>query len=217
MSIKKLPINEQASLELKRWKFNRDGTVSGAEQKHGKPVHTEVIACVDLAMHLARDTANVVYLLPGLPKKLPGSMLARLLQSLDAAQAFHAAQSQESAALQPEHMLQATASKSPNTTGEARILGEMKCPRCGWVHVALTRAYAEKTSDDWRLLRKCFHCKGPAIGFTPSGPDDAPAGCTLQPIVLDDGPLDEGDHLPYLNEESRNADREKIRQARGNA
>ena len=64
------------------------------------------------------------------------------------------------------------------------IIGEYKCPRCGWVHVALTQAYAEETSDDWMSLQCCFNCKRPTVGFLLAGPDDAPAGCTLQPVVL---------------------------------
>ena len=64
------------------------------------------------------------------------------------------------------------------------VIGEYKCPRCGWVHVALTKEHAQVTCDNWMTLQCCFNCKRPAVGFLLAGPDDAPAGCTLQPVVL---------------------------------
>jgi hypothetical protein len=68
------------------------------------------------------------------------------------------------------------------------IIGEYKCPRCAWVHVAVTQEFAEQTSTPGSTgrLHRCFNCAGPSIGFLPASHDDAPIGCTLQPVVLDD-------------------------------
>jgi hypothetical protein len=90
------------------------------------------------------------------------------------------------------------------------VVGEYKCPRCGWVHVALTKEHAQATCDNWMSLQCCFNCKRPAVGFLPAGPDDAPDGCTLQPVVLwhPQAPSDEVDEelrlRAQLQETARN-------------
>lgn len=66
---------------------------------------------------------------------------------------------------------------------------EMKCPRCGWVHVAIPRHHAEQSvldadpehRQDRRLADaalarcfKCFRCGAVTDTFALAGPDDAP-------------------------------------------
>lgn len=76
---------------------------------------------------------------------------------------------------------------------------EYKCPKCGWVHAAITLADAEaqiasaneydksqgrqQTASMDHYLR-CFRCGAPTTGFVPAGPGDAPSGCTIQGIVV---------------------------------
>lgn len=65
---------------------------------------------------------------------------------------------------------------------------EVKCPKCGWVHVEIpvevARQYA--SNDDEALARffKCFRCDAPTHDFLPSQPGDVPVGATLQAVVL---------------------------------
>lgn len=76
---------------------------------------------------------------------------------------------------------------------------EMKCPACGWVHVAIPRHHAEQSVldalrehrqdrclADQALQRyfRCFRCGEATDAFVPAGPCDAPVGCTLQPVVV---------------------------------
>lgn len=59
---------------------------------------------------------------------------------------------------------------------------EYKCPRCGWVHAAITRSALPDVGIEQYL--RCFGCHAPSFSFVPAGPADAPAGCTLQPIFV---------------------------------
>lgn len=77
---------------------------------------------------------------------------------------------------------------------------EVKCPGCGWVHVAIPRHHAEQSVRDANadLLHvggqpvetldgylRCFRCGADASTFIAAHPGDAPTGCTLQSVVID--------------------------------
>ena len=66
---------------------------------------------------------------------------------------------------------------------------EVKCDKCGWVHVAISleaaREYA-KTTDVLAGYFRCFRCGSPSRSFVPAGAGDAPDGCTLQAVVVDE-------------------------------
>ena len=78
---------------------------------------------------------------------------------------------------------------------------EVKCPQCGWVHVAISRSDAEDqvASVNRYLARSdessppasmeqylhCFRCGAPSSIFVPALPGDAPSGVTLQACVLE--------------------------------
>ena len=76
-------------------------------------------------------------------------------------------------------------------------LGEYTCPACGRVHMRISRQYAEECIRDankfvkhgtpWDIDRylRCFGCGRPTSTFVPAKPDDAPAGVTLTPCVID--------------------------------
>lgn len=89
---------------------------------------------------------------------------------------------------------------SPHDRSCARqVRPEVRCPSCGWVHVAIPLHHAEQSIVDVnveharsgipavetieRYLR-CRRCGTASAGFTPAGPDDAPAGCTLPSVVV---------------------------------
>jgi hypothetical protein len=64
---------------------------------------------------------------------------------------------------------------------------EVKCPKCRWVHVAISMDVAREnldTDEDIGRYLKCFQCGTPTLGFVPALEGDAPTGCTLQPVVL---------------------------------
>ena len=64
---------------------------------------------------------------------------------------------------------------------------EVKCPKCGWVHVAIPMEVARENSDtdeDMGRYLKCFRCGEPTFDFVPALEGDAPVGCTLQAVVL---------------------------------
>ena len=58
---------------------------------------------------------------------------------------------------------------------------EVKCPRCGWVHAAIP--LSEVSLDALEDCMKCYRCGAPSREFVLAGPDDAPVGCTLQPVL----------------------------------
>lgn len=77
-------------------------------------------------------------------------------------------------------------------------LQEVKCPRCGRVHMRISceDAQASIASINARLepqhppanyehFLHCFGCGAPASTFVPAGPDDAPTGVTLTCVVCD--------------------------------
>lgn len=81
------------------------------------------------------------------------------------------------------------------------------CNKCGWVHVAVTRAHAEeevaKFAEYWETIDqetkdmfggrpasvardydRCFFC-GPGATFRPFKEGDCPDGCTIQPAIYE--------------------------------
>lgn len=60
---------------------------------------------------------------------------------------------------------------------------EYKCPQCGWVHAAIPQHAVPADVEISNYLR-CFNCRAPTSGFVPAGVDDAPDGCSLQPVVV---------------------------------
>lgn len=36
---------------------------------------------------------------------------------------------------------------------------------------------------------RCYQCASPTSAFVPANPEDAPQGCTLQPVVLGEPPM----------------------------
>ncbi len=96
----------------------------------------------------------------------------------------------------------------PKEVGDTLDL--VTCNACGWVHVAVTRAYAEqqvKEFNEWfnkqpeetrelfggkpstiATYDRCFLC-GPGATFRPFKEGDCPTGCAIQPTIYeeDDG------------------------------
>ncbi len=88
------------------------------------------------------------------------------------------------------------------------IIGEFKCPKCGWIHVGISEADAISTVADFNAYfatlsttaqadfggkpasleryKRCCRCGTPAASFVPAVPDDAPDGCTLQVVIAPD-------------------------------
>lgn len=80
-----------------------------------------------------------------------------------------------------------------------QVRPEVRCGKCGWVHVAIPLHHAEQEVLDaniehakagrpvvesiGRYLR-CYRCGAESAGFIAAGPSDAPAGSTLQPLVV---------------------------------
>jgi DNA-directed RNA polymerase subunit RPC12/RpoP len=60
---------------------------------------------------------------------------------------------------------------------------EYKCGRCGWVHAAIP-LYALPADTALARYLSCFNCSAPTADFVPAGPDDAPDGCSLQPVIV---------------------------------
>lgn len=80
------------------------------------------------------------------------------------------------------------------------------CIKCGWVHMPVTREFAEASvadfnsyfdtltkdkQDDYYGGRKsslnsylhCLNCGGPHTNFRPTKEGDCPMGCTIGPII----------------------------------
>lgn len=66
------------------------------------------------------------------------------------------------------------------------VIGQYKCPQCGWVHIAIKREFAIANNYDIPRLEKCFRCGAPCVGFVAVEPGDAPMLSTLQAVVLKD-------------------------------
>lgn len=65
---------------------------------------------------------------------------------------------------------------------------EVKCDKCGWVHVAVSLEAAHeyaKTAEDLAGYYCCFRCRSPSSGFVLAADGDAPDGCTLQAVVIE--------------------------------
>lgn len=68
---------------------------------------------------------------------------------------------------------------------------EVKCPICSWVHASIPLNTAMSNTDSPQELARyfrCFHCGHPTRFFVAARPEDAPSGCTLQPVVVGDAP-----------------------------
>lgn len=78
------------------------------------------------------------------------------------------------------------------------LLMEVKCPRCGRVHMRVSRQQAEEsiarnnaslspedTPARYESFLSCFRCGAPASTFVSAGPDDAPTGVTLTCVVCE--------------------------------
>lgn len=74
-----------------------------------------------------------------------------------------------------------------------------KCPRCGGVHAAIPLQEAqeqvqsanawlasnnEPETEDLARYMRCSRCGAPLTDSVPAQPDDAPDGCTIQPVVV---------------------------------
>lgn len=71
------------------------------------------------------------------------------------------------------------------------VYAEVQCTECGWVHASISLATAMENSDSGEQLSRyfrCFHCSSPSATFVPACPDNAPAGCSLQPVVVGHAP-----------------------------
>lgn len=85
---------------------------------------------------------------------------------------------------------------------------EVTCNKCGWVHFAVSREFAEKQVEEFnqyfdslsvgdrndfyggkkstiRSYEHCFFCDNTYKDFRPSKDGDCPLGCTIQPIIQD--------------------------------
>lgn len=76
----------------------------------------------------------------------------------------------------------------------------LKCPRCGWLHFAVSAESArQQVADANAHLRSlgeperasldsymhCFHCGDDTACFLPAVESDAPSGVTIQPVVTE--------------------------------
>lgn len=68
---------------------------------------------------------------------------------------------------------------------------EVKCPKCAWVHASVPLSTVLSDDDSPEQIAhyfRCFNCRSPTSAFVPAQPEDAPRGCTLQPVVVGDAP-----------------------------
>lgn len=77
----------------------------------------------------------------------------------------------------------------------------VKCPLCSWLHVAISpkecrqRVFRELISPFGHRFGRslfakymaCFRCGADSATFVPGRVEDAPAGVSLQPVVLERG------------------------------
>ena len=76
---------------------------------------------------------------------------------------------------------------------------EYKCPKCGWVHAAISLSDAAAqvaTANEYSKFKcklqtasmddywHCFKCGAPTDGCVLAGLNDAPSGCTIQGVVV---------------------------------
>ena len=66
---------------------------------------------------------------------------------------------------------------------------EVRCVRCGWVHMSVPEDYAREFGGDYERYLHCYQCGAPSSDFVPAVEGDAPAGCTLQCVVVERGGL----------------------------
>lgn len=81
------------------------------------------------------------------------------------------------------------------------------CNHCGWVHMGVTRQFAENAVAEFNIFfetqtpevremygnkpasitayEHCFRCGGPHTDMRESKAGDCPDGCTLQPIIVE--------------------------------
>ena len=83
---------------------------------------------------------------------------------------------------------------------------ECTCNRCGWVHMAVTRKFAEQQVDEFNVYfdslsdddqqkfyrgrcasmseyERCLFCGQTDQDFREAVDDDCPVGCTIQPTI----------------------------------
>lgn len=85
------------------------------------------------------------------------------------------------------------------------FIGEFKCPKCDWVHVGISEAYAMETVDSFNAYfatlsqkdrqkfggvnssidkyKRCFRCGSPSKDFVLTKQTDRPALVTLQAVI----------------------------------
>lgn len=86
------------------------------------------------------------------------------------------------------------------------VIGEFKCPKCGWVHIGISEADAVAqvdsvnayfatlseeqkqqfggTNASLERYKRCFRCGSPSAGFVPAKQADRPPmGATLQAAI----------------------------------
>lgn len=83
-------------------------------------------------------------------------------------------------------LLIARESASPQARMNASLpYKEVKCPRCSWVHASVPMSMVEAdSSEELERYFRCFQCGAPTSSFVAAGPEDAPQGCSLQPVVV---------------------------------
>lgn len=82
-----------------------------------------------------------------------------------------------------DHLTNPPSPENTPVPSESDGYKEYKCNQCGWVHAAIPPSAVPKDADIASYLR-CFHCAAPSSGFIPAGHNDAPDGCSLQPVVV---------------------------------
>lgn len=80
-----------------------------------------------------------------------------------------------------------------------QVRREVRCEKCGWVHVAIPLHHAEQEVLDANMEHarsghapvetigrhlRCYRCGAASDSFVAAAPSDAPLGCTLQPVVV---------------------------------
>ena len=65
---------------------------------------------------------------------------------------------------------------------------EVKCIKCGWVHVVVRRSEALQYASASTLASyyRCSRCGARSRDFVPALADDAPIGCTMPGIIIVD-------------------------------
>lgn len=68
---------------------------------------------------------------------------------------------------------------------------EVKCPTCSWVPASVPLSAVLSDADSPEQLARyfrCFRCTTPSRSLVSALPEDAPVGCTLQVVVIEEAP-----------------------------